>query len=218
MSPWPERMTDHWWWRPGVRPFRRMYVWHILFADQPEVIAWLRACQSLLTDVPGLDPVPPEWLHMTTQVVGFVDEITEAEAGAMADAAARRLRRVEPIAAELGSPLPHTEGVVLGVQPGRALDPVRAAIREAVAETVRAHRLTDESGWTPHLSIAYSNREGPAAPVVEAMRHMPGPVEVRVGNVHLVGQERVGRLYRWDRIAVVPLGATPSPGTTRRFS
>jgi hypothetical protein len=69
MSPLPERMTDHWWWRPGVRPSRRLYVWHILFDGQAEVAALVRECQALLGEIPGLDPIPGPWLHMTMQIV-----------------------------------------------------------------------------------------------------------------------------------------------------
>lgn len=30
-------MADHWWWRPGWRPGRRMYAFHFTFGDQPAV-------------------------------------------------------------------------------------------------------------------------------------------------------------------------------------
>ena len=30
-------MADHWWQRPGRRPGRELYHWHILFHDQPKV-------------------------------------------------------------------------------------------------------------------------------------------------------------------------------------
>jgi 2'-5' RNA ligase len=206
MSPLPERMTDHWWWRPGVRPSRRLYVWHILFEDQPGVGALVQACQVLLTEIPGLDPVSQPWLHMTTQIVGFADEINDTETDAMIEATAKRLQRLEPVPVALGRPLFHSEAVVLGMRPGRALDPVRDSIREAVANTVRIHQLADQPDWTPHLTIAYSNREAPAAPVIEAMRPAPGMVDVRIKEVHLVSQERVDRTYRWNRVAAVSLG------------
>jgi hypothetical protein len=32
-------MADHWWWRPGWRPGRRMYTWHVTFGEAPEVQA-----------------------------------------------------------------------------------------------------------------------------------------------------------------------------------
>jgi 2'-5' RNA ligase len=206
MSPLPERMADHWWWRPGVRPGRRLYVWHILFDDQPEVVALARSCQAMLAGIPGLDMVPPPRLHMTTQIVGFADEIDDAEIDAMREAAMKRLRMLEPVHIALGRMVLHSEAVMLGVRPHGALDPLRDGIREATASTVRAHRLA-EPEWTPHLTLAYSNTEAPAAPVIEVMRRIPPPVDVVIKKVDLVSQERVGHLYRWDRVAAVSLGA-----------
>jgi 2'-5' RNA ligase len=206
MSPLPERMTDHWWWRPGVRPSRRLYVWHILLDDQPDVLALARQCQALLADVPGLDLVPAPWLHMTTQIVGFADEIDDAEVDAMCESAAKRLQRLEPVPVTLGRVLFHSEAVMLGVRSSRALDSVRESVRDAVAGAVRVHQLADAPDWTPHVTVAYSNRKAPAAPVIEAMRHAPPAADVEIREVSFVSQERVGRSYRWNRVATVPLG------------
>lgn len=35
MTSTPESMRDHWWWRPRVRPGRRLLVWHILSGKSP---------------------------------------------------------------------------------------------------------------------------------------------------------------------------------------
>jgi 2'-5' RNA ligase superfamily len=181
MSPLPVRMTDHWWWRPGVRPDRRLYVWHILFDGQAQVTTLARDCQALLAGVPGLDLI-------------------------MCDVAAKHLQRLVPVSIALGRPLFHSEAIMFGVRPAGVLDSVRESVREAVATTVDAHQLAEGTAWTPHVSIAYSNREGPSAPILNAMRGAPAPVDVRVHEVHLVSQERIGRSYRWNRVATVPLG------------
>jgi hypothetical protein len=206
MRPLPERMTDHWWWRPGVRPGRRLLVWHILFHDQADVRAMVAETQGRLDGIGGLDVIPDEWLHMTTQIVGFEDEISSGEIQDMTAAVAERLRPLDPVAVELGRPLFQTEGVALGIQPPRALDPVRHGLRAATASTVTAHHLDDAPGWTPHLSIAYSNSEGPTAPVIEALRPHPAPRTAVIREVHLVAQVRDGHLYRWEQIAASSLG------------
>lgn len=205
MSPMPERMTDHWWWRPGVRSGRRLLVWHILLNDQPDVRALLHECQEKLAELPGLDLIPEEWLHMTTQIVGFADDISAAEIDTMTAAATKRLGLLRPIEVEIGTVLFHSEAVMLGIQPGRALDPVRIAIREAINETIAAHQLAEEPEWTPHVSVAYSNGDGPAAPIIEALDTRPQPKPLTVSQVHLVSQERDHRLYRWEPIATVPI-------------
>lgn len=205
MSPMPARMSDHWWWRPGVRPGRRLLVWHILPAGQPEVCDLVLRCQDKLAGLDGLDMVPAEWLHMTTQIVGFEDEIPAAEAEAMVAGVADRFRRLAPVEAELGKVWLHGEAVMLGIRPPRALDDVREAIREATAATVRVHQLDDAPEWTPHISVAYSNGDHDAAPVVEALALSPEPAPLRVAQVHLVAQERAGHLYRWEARAVARL-------------
>jgi 2'-5' RNA ligase len=206
VSPLPERMADHWWWRPGVRPGRRLLVWHILLDDQPEVRDLVRQCQEKLAGLDGLDLVPAEWLHMTTQIVAFVDEIPRHEVEAMTGDVAKRLGALDPIQVEVGKVWFHSEAVMLTARPPRALDPVRAAIRDAVAGAVAVHHLADEPDWTPHVSVAYSHGTGPAAPVIAALGDRPDPQPLTVGQVHLVEQERTGRLYRWDRLTAVAIG------------
>jgi 2'-5' RNA ligase len=203
----PERMSDHWWWRPGVRPGRHLLVWHILVDDQTEVRVLAGQCQDRLAGLQGLDLIPAEWLHMTTQVVGFADEISAAEIKAMTASAAERLQELSPITVELRPVLFHNEGVALGIGPPRALDPVRAGIRDAVAENIAVHQLADEPEWTPHLSVAYSNGDGSAVPIIEALTPRPEPCPLVVREVRLVSQERVDHLYRWEQVATVPLGA-----------
>ncbi|MEV5574763.1 2'-5' RNA ligase family protein [Spirillospora sp. NPDC052269] len=206
MSPLPDRMTDHWWWRPGVRPGRRLLVWHVLLDDQPDARALVAQCQRLLAGLDGLDLVPEAWLHMTTQIVGFADEIPGPEVAAMTAAARARLECLAPISVDLGRLWFHGEAVMLGARPGRALDPVRQAVRTAVAETVTLHQLADEPAWTPHVSVAYSNSIRPAAPVLDALAEPPAERRFTVRSVRLVSQERVGRLYRWDPLAESFLG------------
>ncbi|RAY16121.1 2'-5' RNA ligase family protein [Actinomadura craniellae] len=201
-------LRDHWWSRPGVEDGRRMLVWHVLLDDAPEAVELAGAFRARLAALPGLDPVPAPWLHITTQVVGFTDEITPAEAAAMTAAAARWLRGHGPVGVSLGRDLFHPEGVVLGIDPPGALDPVHRAVREAAAATVAAHRLadyTDWADWGPHLSVAYANADVPTAAVAAALAPRPQPVPLTVRAVHLVSQQRVGRLYRWDPVTSVPL-------------
>jgi 2'-5' RNA ligase len=200
-----KQMRDHWWWRPGVRPGRQVLVWHVLVDDQPAVHALAQECQDKLAGLDGLDLVPAEWLHMTTQIVGFADEISPAEIDRMTALAAELLQRVDFVTVDLGEVLFFSEGVVFGIRPPLALGPVREAIRAAIAETVAAHQLDDQPAWTPHLSIAYSNRDGPAAPIAAALAERPAPRRVMVRQVHLVAQLRDGHLYRWERLASVPL-------------
>ncbi|GAA2636165.1 hypothetical protein GCM10010411_89160 [Actinomadura fulvescens] len=180
---------------------------HILLHDQPDARDVVRQCQDKLA---GLDMVPEEWLHMTTQIVGFADEISSTEVEQMIHETRLRFAALAPVAVQLGRLWFHSEAVMLGIHPPQDLDPVREAIRDAVAESVRVHQLADEPEWTPHVSVAYSHGDGPAEPVLDALAARPEPRALRVHEVHLVEQVRVGRLYPWDVRTALTVGRFPA--------
>ncbi|MBA9002241.1 2'-5' RNA ligase family protein [Thermomonospora cellulosilytica] len=200
-----EQLRDHWWWRPGVRPGRRVLLWHLLVEERPELRALVGKFRERLTGLPGLDPVPDQWLHMTTQIVGFADEIPGAEVDAMVSAVTEEFRSLPPVTVRVGRLYLYDEGVAVGIEPERALDPVREAIRTCVARTVTAHQLADHPDWTPHVTVAYSNSDVPVVPIHEALADLPAPCELTVHQAHLVEQVRDGHLYRWDPVTTVPL-------------
>ena len=49
-----------------------------------------------LAGLPGLDLVPGQWLHLTTQSVGFTDEVSDTDLIAITGAARTRLTAVKP--------------------------------------------------------------------------------------------------------------------------
>lgn len=86
MSDDEERMRDHWWWRPGWRPGRRMYTWHFTFDGQTALHELVNAYQERLAGLPSLDPIPRQWLHLTTQSIGFTDEVSDSDIDAIVKA------------------------------------------------------------------------------------------------------------------------------------
>lgn len=52
MTSTPESMRDHWWWRPRVRPGRRLLVWHILSGKQSDVHDLVRHFHQVGIDRP----------------------------------------------------------------------------------------------------------------------------------------------------------------------
>src|SRR5687767_5412913 len=89
-----DQLVNHWFWRPGWRPGRRFYTWHLTFEDQDDVHSLVMEYQSALRNVVGLDFVPPQWLHITMQGVGFVDEVSNTDIAAIADAACSHLAKL----------------------------------------------------------------------------------------------------------------------------
>ena len=207
MSPLPTELTSHWWQRPGRSPDREVYHWHLLFHDQPEVREVVAAAQGKLADRPEVDVVPLPWLHMTTLLTGFVDEVPEAKIAAMAGAASQRLAGLPPIPVRFGFIYYDTEAVVLPVEPFGALDPVHEALIEA-ASAAGCPADNDTEPWLPHLSIAYSNGTAPAAPVIAALGRSVPTVEFSIKSASLVAQRQVGHTWQWRPVAEASLRGT----------
>jgi 2'-5' RNA ligase len=200
VSQLPTRMADHWWQRPGRSPGRLQYHWHVLFHDQPAVHRLAELAQRRLNGLPGLDLVPLQWLHLTTLVAGFADEVSRDQVDLMTMDARRRLAGLAPIPVTLGRVFYHPEAVVLPAEPLGALRPILDAVSgAALAAGIGAHSDTDP--WLPHITIAYSHGTGPAAPIVAALGRRLPETAITVRSVSLVAQTQVGRSWQWQPVA-----------------
>ena len=208
MSPIPTQMTSHWWQRPGRLPGRELYHWHMLFHDQPEVHKVVAAGQAKIADQAGLDMIPIPWLHLTTYVVGFADEVADSAIEVMVADASRRLSAVAPIQVSLGRIGYATQAIVLLAEPAGALSPVLDAVR-AATRCAGFDGYTDTDPWIPHVSIAYSNSSIPMAPIVDALGRRLPETEITIRSINLVAQTQVGRSWQWRSAAEILLADRP---------
>jgi hypothetical protein len=79
-----------------------MFTWYVTFDDQPAVRDLAAKVRERLAGLPGLDLVPGQWLHLTTQGIGFTDEVSEADLAAITGAARARLASVTPPEVTIG--------------------------------------------------------------------------------------------------------------------
>jgi 2'-5' RNA ligase len=201
----PDQLTSHWHPRPGRRPGRELYHWHLLLHDQPAAQQVVADAQRKLAGLPVLDLVPIPWLHITTLIAGFADEVPASVVDAMTAQAEDRLARLAPIPVYLDHVIYDPEAVVLLLEPLGDLQPVLDALR-AAAEAAGCPAEADADPWFPHLSIAYSNTTAPAAPVVEALgTHVPR-TDFTITSATLVAQTQVERTWQWRELAEVRLG------------
>jgi 2'-5' RNA ligase len=204
-------MRRHWWWRPGWRPGRRLYAWHLTFGDQTvsrglaELWQVVGGSQTRLAGLPGLDLVPADWLHLTVQPVGFADEVGPGDAERIVAAVRRRCAALTPPRLTLGPAQLHAEGVWLPAAPATAVRRVRAAVRAGIAEVWGAARVPEPAGaFTPHVSLAYSNTDGPDEPFAAALADMaPRSATVEVAAIQAISLGRDTHLYRWETLATV---------------
>jgi 2'-5' RNA ligase len=199
---------DHWWWRPGWHAGRSFYTWHILVDDQPAIHAFARQIQPELEATGVLGPIPVEWLHMTMQGVGFTDEVSEETLDEIAAAATNRLASFGPVAVTLGPPVVDTEGVNLPVQPAEAVDAVRRAVRDGIADVWGPSRVPEaEDGFRPHVSLAYSHTSGaPLAPIREVLTRYVTTIPAALTRATLIDINRDSRMYQWRVVQRTPFG------------
>jgi len=195
----------HWWWRPGWKPGRRMYTFHVTFGDQPAVQELAAQARQKLADLDGLDLVPDQWLHLTTQGVGFTDEVTDTDLSAIIVAARARLAKASPFVVTLAPPRVASEGIACGVGPDRALTPARDALRAAIGEVWGSGLVPEGPEWSPHVSIAYASADRPGDAFEAALDGLGG-ASAAVSAVDLIRLSRDQRAYEWETVARLPLG------------
>jgi 2'-5' RNA ligase len=189
-------MADHWRWRRGWRPGRRKYTWHFTFEGKQEVHDLAASYHARLAALPGLDVIPAQWLHLTTQGVGFTEEVSEGEVAALLDASARRLQGFAVQRVTLGPARVTPEAILLDVSPADTLSAIRRELRQAISDVLGQARLTGEDEWAPHVSVAYSHGTGPQAPFKGAIDGGE-TADTVISTVQLIVLGRDRRLYEW---------------------
>jgi 2'-5' RNA ligase len=201
----PAQMADHWWWRPGWSVGRRFYTWHITFEHSPNVHRLAATYRQALAGLPALDLVPDQWLHLTMQGLGFVDQVPEPDARAVVDAAAARLAQIPSFDITIDRPQVTPEAIRWEADPTQPVAEVRSAIRAAIAD-VWPSVPEQADGFRPHVSIAYSAGDVPARPVLETIATVPSsPATTRIGSAELIVLHRDKRMYEWETFASIPL-------------
>ncbi|MCW2929814.1 MAG: hypothetical protein JWM19_776 [Actinomycetia bacterium] len=200
------QLRNHWWWRPGMQPGRRIYTVHATFRDQPPMQELAAKARDRLAGLPGLDLIPGEWLHLTMQGIGFTDEVDDADLKAIMTAARPKLASVSPVTVSLGPAAVADEGVTCWATPPRALDPARDAVRAAIGDVWGPGRVPEAAGWTAHVSVAYANADGPGDRYEAALSGLDDVATVTVEAVDLIRLGRDLHLYEWETVERLPLG------------
>ncbi|MEW1723357.1 2'-5' RNA ligase family protein [Streptomyces sp. NPDC093109] len=198
-------MSNHWWWRPGWSTGSRFYTWHLTFDGQLDVHRFADEYRTSLAGADGLDLIPDQWLHLTMQGIGFVNDIDRADVDAVVDAARHRLAAVPPFDLKLSAPILDPEAVLVPVRPHEPVCAVRDAIRAAIGDVLEVPEKAE--GFRPHVSLAYSNSDGPAAAIGSVLGAVDvPPATARIASAELIVIHRDNRMYEWETYARVPLG------------
>jgi 2'-5' RNA ligase len=201
-----ESTADHWWWRPGWQLGSRFLTWHLTYEDAPQVHRIAADYRRILGELPGLDLVPDQWLHLTMQGLGFAQDVAASDVDAIVDAARLRLAQIPAFEVTIDRPAVTPEAIRWEAAPGEPVAAVRNAIRAAIG-VVWPEVPERADGFGPHISIAYSSSNGPAAPVLAAIAAAPSaPATARITHADVILLNRDSRMYEWEPVASVPLG------------
>jgi 2'-5' RNA ligase len=201
----PEKMIDRWAQRHDPAPGERTLYWHVLMADEPDVVDLARQAAIHLTPFSGLHLTPLDRLHMTTLVAGPTEGISDGQLQQMIHIAAERLDGTKPIRARIGKIFYHAEAITLAVTPAAALAPIRAAARAATEQV--GITAIDGSGWAPHVTLCYSTANQPVQPIIDALGTCVPERQINVSSLSLVIQDGPERGWNWTTVGTVRLGA-----------
>jgi 2'-5' RNA ligase len=192
-------MINRWQKREEPGPEQGTLYWHILVGDHPEARDLAHTAQKRLAGFHGLHMTPPEWLHITTLVVGPSEETTTDQQHKMLAAASELLAALPPITVTLSRVLYHPEAIAIAVQPTDALRRIRNAVQTATIKVTGRESHTEASAqWIPHMTLAYSEVEQPAEPLITALGRELPLHEFVINKVTLVDQRGPERLWNWQ--------------------
>ncbi|ADB31356.1 hypothetical protein Kfla_2280 [Kribbella flavida DSM 17836] len=204
-----DQLADHWWWRPGWKVGTRFYTWHInVFEDATPLHRLAASYQAQLSTVPGLDMIPQQWLHLTMQGVGFVEDVSTVQVDALLDAAHSRLAEAEPVKVRFQRPVMRPEAIALPSDPVEPVQQIRHTVRAAIADVLGPDGAPDNAdGYQPHISLAYVSTSQPAATALDAINRVTAdPADLTINAVSLIEMHRDNRMYEWRTVEAVPLG------------
>jgi 2'-5' RNA ligase len=208
MSTLMTEFVDRWENRADPGPGQGVIYWHMLMKGHPEVIAIARETQLRLARFNGLHMTPLEWLHMTALVVGPADNVSEEQLSEMMLLASRYLAKIPAAGVTLEEVRSYPEAIVLGVEPGRALDPVLQALRSATCAAIGREGTTPTAeGRTPHITLCYSTSQQPAKPIIRALGHQAPNRGIDISTVSLVIQRGPERQWDWQAVGTFRLGS-----------
>ncbi|WP_083983488.1 2'-5' RNA ligase family protein [Actinomadura hibisca] len=206
MSPLPTQMINRWQNREEPSPGQGMVYWHILLGDQPEARNAAQVVQQRLVSSSGLHMPPLEWLHITILVVGPTGEITTDQQRDLLAEASVLLAELPPADVKLGRILYHPEAIAAEVQPVGPLSQIRKAVQTATLKVTGHEGHTEgPAQWIPHMTLAYSETEQPAEPLITALGRELPTNEFAINAVTLVVQQGPERLWDWHIVGQASL-------------
>lgn len=206
-------VANHWWWRPGWRVGRHYYACHFTLEDQPELRELIRHYQDAVSQLINLDIIPARWLHLTMQGIGFTDVISPADLDAVTACLKEQLQELHPPTVTFSQPTIEREAVYLKAVPTKPIYELRRHAYHVTASVLSrsqfSEALAGPNDYTPHVSIAYVNSDGPAKPIVDALSNVElQPITATFKSLPLLIFHRDHQMYEWTQVKTLPIGSS----------
>jgi 2'-5' RNA ligase len=202
--------------RDGRAQGRTQFLAFLVRASDPEVVERLRRLRDGLAGIPGVDPFPEEYWHVTVKLCGFQvvrrtreDDILQGEVPLLLGRAAAALRREESFTVELGRVNAFPTAVFVEVDDDGRLARLNRLLTDALPSL--PHYESDGDGYLPHITIARFTGQEALDEVKErlgALRQERGG-SLAVGNVEFVRVWLIEEYPERETVRTFPLVAGP---------
>ncbi len=197
-------LSSHWQWRPEWVVDRACLLWYLTFESQPDLSRRAEQVRACLGDVASVDVVPPAWLHLTLDDVGFADEVGPVQVEQVVASARASVAGWRPAPLTLGPLAPMEDSVVLTAGPVPGLVDLRDRLRAATCSVLGDGRNSRLDDFAPHVTLAYLNDACAPEAVMEPLGPVAaGQVVVAESRLTLASVTRRDRHYQWTSCAEV---------------
>jgi 2'-5' RNA ligase len=169
-----------------------------------------------LTSIPGIEPYPPEYWHITVKLAGYQvikrtreDDVLRQEVGRLGREAAALLGKRPAYPARIGLPNAFPDALILEVRDEAVTGQINTLLLEGLGSV--ASNPFDGASFLPHISIArFTSNAGLdqlKATLAELRAEGPGP-EFPVRRVEFVKAWLSDETPEFETLASYPLSAS----------
>jgi len=193
---------------------RRDLHWHLLPPSVEQARKLLLDDFGELLRAPGLEAVPPRWLHTTVLHSGPRDSVTDQEIDAIVQEVREATAGEQPVELVFDRPTIGTVAISRPGRPGEAARRLWEATWRATQRVVGDRWPLIPEVYHPHITIAYAGSAASAADraVLKAeLSDTTGEAATLVfPALTLVEQWHTHHRIVWQPLATVPLGTPPA--------
>lgn len=193
---------------------RSVFLAFLAPADGDEIAEYVAPISERLAAIPGVEPYPPSYWHVTVKGFGFQmdspsrgDEFTNADVAAIAEAAQVPLSEIAAIDATVG-PVNGFEGVVfLEVHDAGAFGDANARLLDGVDRLPRSPY--DAPNFLPHISVArFRSSDGidELKGALRELREMGAGPQMRFERIDFIRAHLTGAVPEFEAIESYALG------------